>query len=102
MHGRSESIVPSGGQFFSGCPARRTVSLSSSSASASESIVPSLRQWSPPGLRTFSKHNILEDAGIPKQRAAEWERLSDVPHDEFETALATKSARVGAGRSPPN
>jgi hypothetical protein len=40
-----------------------------------------------------TKHDVLTDAGIPKQRAAEWERLSEIPEDQFETALATKSVR---------
>jgi hypothetical protein len=37
------------------------------------------------------KSKVLEDAGIEHQQASEWERLSEVPEDQFETALATKS-----------
>jgi len=40
-----------------------------------------------------SKGKVLSDAGISTQQASEWERLSDVPQDEFETALAEKSVR---------
>ena len=40
-----------------------------------------------------TKRDVLAEAGIPKQRAADWERLSDVPQDEFEAALATRSVR---------
>jgi hypothetical protein len=40
-----------------------------------------------PGNREKSK--ILADAGIPSQRASEWERLSEVSDDQFEAAFAT-------------
>jgi hypothetical protein len=39
------------------------------------------------------KTRTLVDAGISTQQASEWERLSDVPQDEFETAPAEKSVR---------
>jgi hypothetical protein len=39
------------------------------------------------------KHKVLERAGISTQQASDWERLSDVPEDQFEGALATKSVR---------
>jgi hypothetical protein len=39
------------------------------------------------------KTQTLSDAGISSQQASEWERLSEVPDDEFESALATKSVR---------
>jgi hypothetical protein len=34
------------------------------------------------------KEDTLRAAGIPKQRASEWERLSEVPDAEFEAAFA--------------
>ena len=40
-----------------------------------------------------SKTQILNGAGITKEQASDWERLSDVPEDQFESALATKSVR---------
>jgi hypothetical protein len=40
-----------------------------------------------------TKARVLEKAGISSQQASEWERLSDVPDGDFETALATKSVR---------
>lgn len=39
------------------------------------------------------KSKILRDAGIAPRDASDWERLSDAPRDQFETALATKSVR---------
>jgi hypothetical protein len=38
------------------------------------------------------KQKVLSDLNISKQGAAEWERLADVPADEFETHLATSDA----------
>jgi hypothetical protein len=38
-----------------------------------------------------TKQKILQDAGISKQDASEFERLSDVPRDQFESALVTKT-----------
>jgi len=40
-----------------------------------------------------TRTRVLEKAGMSTQQASDWERLSDVPEDEFETALATKSVR---------
>jgi len=37
------------------------------------------------------KNNVLERVGLSTQDASDFERLSDVPRDQFETALATKS-----------
>jgi hypothetical protein len=37
-----------------------------------------------------SKGKILSDAGISTQQASDWERLSEVPDEEFETALDQK------------
>jgi hypothetical protein len=48
---------------------------------------------SPHDRENFSKARVLKEAGISTQQASEWERLADVPEDEFETALATKSVR---------
>jgi hypothetical protein len=39
------------------------------------------------------KLDILKEAGIDPREASDFERLSDVPRDEFEAALATKSVR---------
>lgn len=39
------------------------------------------------------KQKVLTDAGISTQQASEWERLSDVPNDQFEAALPTMSVR---------
>src|ERR1700730_4448849 len=44
-----------------------------------------------------SKGEALSDAGISTQQASDWERLSDVPEDEFEAALSTKSVDSGSG-----
>jgi hypothetical protein len=40
-----------------------------------------------------TKAKVLSDAGISTQQASEWERLSDVPEEEFEAALPTMSVR---------
>ena len=40
-----------------------------------------------------SKEQTLNAAGITKEQASDWERLSEVSDDQFETALATKSVR---------
>jgi phage N-6-adenine-methyltransferase len=34
------------------------------------------------------KHKILDNAGITTQQASEWERLADVPEEQFEAAFA--------------
>ena len=39
------------------------------------------------------KQNVLKDAGISHQQASDWERLSEVPEDEFEAALPSMSVR---------
>jgi hypothetical protein len=39
------------------------------------------------------KLDILKEAGIGPRDASDFERLSEVPRDEFEAALATKSVR---------
>jgi hypothetical protein len=39
------------------------------------------------------KQRVLEEAGIAKRDASDWERLSEVPEEEFETALSSKSVR---------
>lgn len=39
------------------------------------------------------KQKVLSAAGISTQQASEWERLADVPEDEFEAAIATNSVR---------
>jgi hypothetical protein len=38
-----------------------------------------------------SKQRTLNGAGITKEQASDWERLSEVPADQFEAALATRS-----------
>lgn len=38
------------------------------------------------------KTKTLEAAGVSTHQASEWERLSEVPQDEFETALAMKKS----------
>src|SRR3984893_13706889 len=48
-----------------------------------------------------TKLDVLAEAGIPKQRAADWEHLSDVPQDEFEAALATRSVRDLIDKATP-
>lgn len=40
-----------------------------------------------------AKGDVLSAAGISTQQASEWERLSEVPRDDFEAALSTKSVR---------
>jgi hypothetical protein len=40
-----------------------------------------------------SKTQALNGAGITKEQASDWERLSEVPDEQFEAALATKSVR---------
>jgi hypothetical protein len=40
-----------------------------------------------------SRIPVLEKAGISTQQASDWERLSEVPEDQFEAALAQKSVR---------
>jgi hypothetical protein len=40
-----------------------------------------------------TKSHVLREAGISREEASRWERLSEVPEDQFEGALATKSVR---------
>jgi hypothetical protein len=40
------------------------------------------------GGEVVTKQATLDDAGISRQQASEWERLSEVPEDQFEAALA--------------
>jgi hypothetical protein len=42
----------------------------------------------PDNADSLSKAKVLNGAGISTQQASEWERLSEVPEDEFEGALA--------------
>lgn len=39
------------------------------------------------------KSDVLAGAGIAPRDASDWERLSEVPEDQFESALAAKSVR---------
>jgi hypothetical protein len=48
---------------------------------------------SPRNGATEPKGDVLKKAGVSSQEASRWERLSDVPEDQFEAALATKSVR---------
>jgi hypothetical protein len=43
------------------------------------------------------KQKLLADAGISTQQASEWERLADVPEDEFEKAITTSEAPSARG-----
>ena len=36
---------------------------------------------------------LTEEQELRRSTASEWERLADMPHDEFESAIATKSVR---------
>jgi hypothetical protein len=42
------------------------------------------------------KQKVLENAGISTQQASEWERLAEVPRDEFEARLQTSDALPSA------
>ena len=48
---------------------------------------------SPDRADNLPKASVLNSAGISTQQASEWERLSEVPSDQFEAALASKSVR---------
>ena len=48
---------------------------------------------SPHNRGTEPKGKVLENAGISSQEASRWERLSEIPEDKFEAALAQKSIR---------
>ena len=48
-----------------------------------------------------SKTQTLNGAGITKEQASDWERLSEVPEDQFESALATKSAHALIDKPTP-
>jgi len=44
------------------------------------------------------KQKLLADVGISTQQASEWERLSDVPEEEFELAITTSDVAPNARR----
>lgn len=44
------------------------------------------------------KQKLLADAGISTQQASEWERLADVPEEEFELAITTSNVAPNARR----
>jgi hypothetical protein len=52
---------------------------------------------SPDDAEGFSKAKVLKNAGISTQQASEWERLADVPEEEFEVHLATSKAPSARG-----
>jgi hypothetical protein len=48
------------------------------------------RENSPPSAENSSKAKVLEKAGISTQQASEWERLADVPEEQFEAAFGLR------------
>jgi hypothetical protein len=52
---------------------------------------------SPHNAETEPKAKALADLGISTQQASEWERLADVPEEEFETHLITSEAPSARG-----
>lgn len=72
--------------------ARKAGELSKKIERASSNRGNQYKEANPRGAEQ-AKGDVLEKAGISTQQASEWERLSDIPEDKFEAALATKSVR---------
>jgi hypothetical protein len=49
------------------------------------------------GRGSAPKREFLDEAGISSQRASEWERLADIPDDQFETELAESEMPTTSG-----